>query len=40
MLEEMGEPYDMKRLKMSEDDSLKPGYLVINPMGKTCQNIK
>ncbi len=34
MLEEVGTPYEIKLLKMSEGDNLKPGYLAINPMGK------
>ncbi len=34
MLEELGEPYDIKLLRLSEGDQLKPGYLAINPMGK------
>jgi len=34
MLEELGEPYDLKLLKLSEGDNLKPAYLAINPMGK------
>ena len=34
MLEELGQPYDVKLLKLSEGDNLKPGYLAINPMGK------
>ena len=34
MLEEIGEPYDIKLLKLSEGDNLKPDYLAINPMGK------
>ena len=34
MLEEVGEPYDVKLLKLSEGDNLKPDYLAINPMGK------
>jgi glutathione S-transferase len=34
MLEEVGEPYDIKLLKMSEGDNLKPDYLAVNPMGK------
>jgi glutathione S-transferase len=34
MLEEIGEPYDIKLLKLGEGDSLKPEYLAINPMGK------
>ena len=34
MLEEIGEPYDIKLIKLSEGENLKPGYLAINPMGK------
>jgi glutathione S-transferase len=34
MLEEVGEPYDIKLLKMSGGDNLKSEYLAINPMGK------
>ena len=34
MLEELGEPYDIKLLKLSEGDNMKPDYLAINPMGK------
>ena len=34
MLEELGQPYEVKLLKLSEGDNLKPGYLAINPMGK------
>jgi glutathione S-transferase len=34
MLEELGEPYDIKLLKLSEGDQLKPDYLAVNPMGK------
>jgi len=34
MLEEVGEPYDVHLLKLSEGDQLKPAYLAINPMGK------
>ena len=34
MLEEVGEPYEIKLLKLSEGDNLKPDYLAINPMGK------
>ncbi len=34
MLEEVGEPYEIKLLKMSEGDNLKPDYLAINPLGK------
>ena len=33
MLEEVGEPYDIELLKLSEGDNLKPEYLAINPMG-------
>ncbi|HZT24331.1 MAG TPA: glutathione S-transferase [Pseudolabrys sp.] len=34
MLEELGEPYDIKLIKLSQGDNLKPDYLAINPMGK------
>ena len=34
MLEEIGQPYDVKLLKLSEGDNMKPDYLAINPMGK------
>ena len=34
MLEEVGTPYEIKLLKMSEGDNLKPDYLAVNPMGK------
>ena len=34
MLEELGQAYDVKLLKLSEGDNLKPDYLAINPMGK------
>ena len=34
MLEEIGEPYDIKLLRLSEGDNLKPDYLAVNPMGK------
>jgi glutathione S-transferase len=34
MLEELGQPYDIKLLKLSEGDNLKPDYLAVNPMGK------
>jgi glutathione S-transferase len=34
MLEEIGEPYEIKLLRLSEGDQLKPDYLAINPMGK------
>ncbi len=34
MLEEVGEPYDVHLLKLSENDQHKPAYLAINPQGK------
>jgi glutathione S-transferase len=34
MMEELGQPYDIKLIKLSEGDNLKPDYLAINPMGK------
>ena len=34
MLEEIGEPYEIKLLRLSEGDQQKPDYLAINPMGK------
>jgi len=34
MLEELGQPYDVKLVKLSEGDNLKPDYLAVNPMGK------
>ena len=34
MLEELGQPYDVKLLKLSAGDNLKPDYLAVNPMGK------
>jgi glutathione S-transferase len=34
MLEEIGQPYDIKLLKLSAGDNLKPDYLALNPMGK------
>ena len=34
MLEELGQPYDIKLIKLSEGDNLKPDYLAVNPMGK------
>ena len=34
MLEEIGEPYDIELLRLSEGENLKPNYLAINPMGK------
>jgi glutathione S-transferase len=34
MLEEVGEPYDIKLLHLSQGEQLKPDYLAVNPMGK------
>ena len=34
MLEELGQPYDIKLLRLSQGDNMKPDYLAINPMGK------
>jgi glutathione S-transferase len=34
MLEEIGQPYDIKLIKLSEGDNHKPDYLAVNPMGK------
>ena len=34
MLEELGQPYDIKLIKLSAGDNLKPDYFAINPMGK------
>jgi glutathione S-transferase len=34
MLEEVGQPYDVHLLKLSEGEQLKPEYLAINPQGK------
>ncbi len=34
MLEELGQPYNIKLLSLSAGDNLKPDYLAINPMGK------
>jgi glutathione S-transferase len=34
MLEEIGEPYDVKMLDLGKGDQQKPDYLAINPMGK------
>jgi len=34
MLEELGEPYDIKLLSLSNGDQLKSDYLAVNPMGK------
>lgn len=34
MLEELGQPYDVKLLSLGGGDNLKPDYLAINPMGK------
>ncbi len=34
MLEEIGQPYDIKLIRLSAGDNLKPDYLAVNPMGK------
>ena len=34
MLEELGEPYDIKLLSLSKGENRMPDYLAINPMGK------
>src|SRR5262249_25222109 len=34
MLEEVGQPYDIKLIRLSVGDNLKPDYLAANPMGK------
>jgi glutathione S-transferase len=34
MLEELGGPYDIKLLRLSAGENMKPDYLAINPMGK------
>jgi glutathione S-transferase len=34
MLEELGQPYDVKLIRLSQGENLKPDYLAINPMGK------
>ena len=34
MLEELGQPYELKLLSLKQGDNLKPEYLAINPMGK------
>ena len=34
MLEEVGQPYDIKLLSLSKGENLKPDYLAVNPMGK------
>jgi glutathione S-transferase len=34
MLEELGQPYDLKLLHLQAGDNRKPDYLAINPMGK------
>src|SRR4051794_36238290 len=34
MMEELGQPYDIHLLRLSEGDNQKPDYLAINPMGK------
>ena len=34
MLEELGEPYDIRLLSLSKGENMRPDYLAINPMGK------
>jgi len=34
MLEEIGEPYEIRLLQLKAGDHLKPEYLAVNPMGK------
>jgi glutathione S-transferase len=34
MLEEIGQPYEIKLIKLSAGENMKPDYLAINPMGK------
>jgi glutathione S-transferase len=34
MLEEIGQPYDIKLIKLSAGENMKPEYLALNPMGK------
>ena len=34
MLEEIAEPYEIKLLKLSENEQNKPDYLAVNPLGK------
>jgi glutathione S-transferase len=34
MLEEIGAPYDIELLRLSEGENLKPDYLAVNPLGK------
>ena len=34
MLEEIGVPYEVRRLNLREGDGQKPAFLAINPMGK------
>ncbi len=34
ILEEVGQPYDIKFLKLNAGENMKPDYLAINPMGK------
>jgi glutathione S-transferase len=34
MPEEVGQPYDLKLIRLSAGDNLNPEYLAINPMGK------
>jgi glutathione S-transferase len=34
MLEELGEPYDLRLLSLAKGEQREPGYLAVNPMGK------
>ncbi len=34
MLEELGQPYDIKLITLCAGENMKPDYLAINPMGK------
>jgi glutathione S-transferase len=34
MLEELGQPYDIKLISLSKGDNMQPDFLAINPMGK------
>ena len=34
MLEEIGEPYDIKLMSLNAEENRKPDYLALNPMGK------
>ena len=34
MMEELGQPYEIKLIKLSENEQHKPDYLKLNPLGK------